>query len=330
MSQPESPPIVLIGGSGRSGTNITKQLLGLHSRVHAMPFEARFTVDPDGLVDFYESFNAAWSPYIADVRLKRLRGLLDKLGGRPLWQRLAGALVKLFNRRSRWLTPRRYHGWRLAAYFPDYRKHVDALMGELVEFSYPASWVGSPSYAWRPKHWHSGPRPKEELAAIMGRFVNALAAGALEKFGKDVFVEDNTWNILFARQLRDFTPQAKILHIVRDPRDVVASLTKQRWAPSTAPETAAWLSQIMQRWFEMRKTLPEGSFLEVRLEDLVADPRGTLTKMCAFIGLEFEEAMLAQDLSRSHAGRWKTEISAQDARRIQPVLAPILDEYGYH
>ena len=43
--------IVHVSGSGRCGTNLLKDLLGRHPDVHTLPFETRFTVDPDGILE---------------------------------------------------------------------------------------------------------------------------------------------------------------------------------------------------------------------------------------------------------------------------------------
>lgn len=46
----DSGPI-FVGGTGRSGTTITARALGSHSRIHMIPIEVRFIVDPGGLCD---------------------------------------------------------------------------------------------------------------------------------------------------------------------------------------------------------------------------------------------------------------------------------------
>ena len=45
--------VIFIGGSGRSGTNILRKLLSKHSQVASLPFEHRFIIDPDGIIDFF-------------------------------------------------------------------------------------------------------------------------------------------------------------------------------------------------------------------------------------------------------------------------------------
>ena len=42
------PNILFVGGVGRSGTSVTRQVLGLHPQVANLPFEYRFIIDPDG------------------------------------------------------------------------------------------------------------------------------------------------------------------------------------------------------------------------------------------------------------------------------------------
>jgi hypothetical protein len=42
---------IFVGGTGRSGTTVTSKILGSHSRIHMIPIEVRFIVDPGGLCD---------------------------------------------------------------------------------------------------------------------------------------------------------------------------------------------------------------------------------------------------------------------------------------
>ena len=58
--------MILVGGTGRCGTSILKEILATHPNAASLPFEYRFIIDPDGIIDFYASYTATWSPYIAD------------------------------------------------------------------------------------------------------------------------------------------------------------------------------------------------------------------------------------------------------------------------
>ena len=73
------PNICLIGGTGRCGTTILKQIFQAHPEVAKIP-EWRFAVDPDGILDFYSSLSQNWSPHLFDVKLKRLYKLLQQTG----------------------------------------------------------------------------------------------------------------------------------------------------------------------------------------------------------------------------------------------------------
>jgi len=228
-----------------------------------LPFEHRFLIDPDGLVDFYRSFTAAWSPYLADRRIKRLEKLLLTLAEQPVWSRWIGNAILKLNRDGKTISPRIYHRWHLTAHFPGFKSHVQSLIAELREFSFSAAWSGTESYSWHPEIDHMGPKTPQELAPILGKFVNRVVNDYLAQVGKTVFVEDNTWNILIARELLDMLPQAKILHIYRDPRDVVASFVHQRWCPNDIEQAARWYLDLMTHWFTVRDSLPQESYHEL-------------------------------------------------------------------
>lgn len=326
---PTDPKIVFIGGTGRSGTNISKAILSKHPEVASLPFEYRFIIDPDGLVDFYKSFTAAWSPYMADRRLRRLEKFLRGLSREPLGHRIAGEIIRMLNRDGRIISPRQYHRWHLNAHLPNFEKHVNNLMRNLVQFTFPAAWVGTKSYTLFPKVYYAGPILSENLAHIIGNFIKAVIGDFLASQKKSVFVEDNTWNILFAQELLEFVPTAKILHVYRDPRDVIASFVHQRWSPSDVEQATLWYRDIMTRWLTIRNLLPPDAYFEYSLEELVQLPKTTLSRICDFIGIPFAPSLLEIDLSHSHRGRWRKDFSPKQIQVIENILYDILIEFGF-
>ena len=87
-------------------------------------------------------------------------------------------------------------------------------------------------------------------------------------------------------------PDAQIVHIVRDGRATVASLKGMPWWP--VPSTASMATWALSEWCLQRDAarLPADTFHSLRYEDLVRDPRSELTRLCAFLDEEFDEAML--------------------------------------
>jgi hypothetical protein len=321
--------IVFIGGTGRCGTSITKEILATHPLVGSLPFEYRFIIDPDGIVDFYRTYAATWSPYLADKRIKRLASLLSTLAEEPPLHRFLGNLIHLLSSDGRCLTPRRYHGWNLNAHLPNFKHHVLGLLGDLTDFTFRARWVGTGSYSFRPSIWHAPAKSEEELARILGGFVRRTIRDYLESIGRICYVEDNTWNILFARELVELIPEAKILHVIRDPRDVVASLIQQTWSPSDVQKAALWYRSLMTYWLAIRPDLPPDCYHEFNLETLVSSTEQVLREVCHFLDMPYDVALLKVDLSKSHTGRWRQELTQDEQHLVQGILADLLAQLGY-
>jgi hypothetical protein len=178
--------------------------------------------------------------------------------------------------------------------------------------------------------YYAPPKTREELAQVLGDFVRDVIDDLLRETGARFFVEDNTWNILFSREITAMLPEAKIIHVYRDPRDVVASFSQQRWCPTRKDQGAYWYRAMMVHWFEVRADLPRGSYHELRLEDLVANPQAELRAVCEFADIPFDQAMLEINLGHSHSGRWKKEYSHEEITLVGDILGDILDELGYY
>jgi len=314
---------IFIGGTGRCGTSILKEALALHPDAASLPFEYRFIIDPDGVADFYASSCASWSPYVMDARLRRLERFLRGLAYELPSNYILGELAQKLG-----YTPPQHHGWELAQWLPNFEQHVDRLMEQLTDFTFPARWPSAPPRQRNPQMRHCY-KERGELAEVLGGFIKAVISDLLRETGKQFFVEDNTWNILFARELVDLLPDAKIVHIFRDPRDVIASFVRQRWCPPDLAQAAQWYDALMAHWFKVRPDLSAQSYREISLERLVYDPETVLHELCAFAEMPFDPAMLDIDLSHAHVGRWQCDFSSEEQETVQSILADWVERLGY-
>jgi len=106
-------------------------------------------------------------------------------------------------------------------------------------------------------------------------------------------------------------PEARFIHVVRDGRDVSVSYRGLWFGPGddVARQAAFWKERICKaRELAQRVAY----YMEVRYEDLVREPEGTLRKVCEFIELSFEKSMLTY-----HEGA--KERLDEFATRIEPV-----------
>jgi hypothetical protein len=87
-------------------------------------------------------------------------------------------------------------------------------------------------------------------------------------------------------------PEAQFIHLIRDARDCAASLKQVPWGSGDVASAAAMWTQAIDLGRRHSRRLPAGTYLELRYEELVADPGGTLRAVCAFLGEEFEDGML--------------------------------------
>ncbi|HIE14979.1 TPA: sulfotransferase, partial [Candidatus Bathyarchaeota archaeon] len=312
-----------IGGSGRSGTTISRRILGQHPLVATLPFEYRFIIDPDGIVDFYCSYTSSWSPYMADRRLRRLEKLLRDVSKTDYFHKAVQRILAIIDKSNLMISRKRYVNVNLSEFVPNMDAYISDLMNELCDFCYDGTWMGAESYRLKPEMYFSSTKSREDLSKIFGRFLRKVIYDIMKSQNKNFYVEDNPWNILFASELLDLIPEAKIIHVYRDPRDVIASYSKQIWMPTDKIKCAKIYESVMNRWFSIRSILPAESYFEFKLENLVRTPRDILVKVCDFIELPWDESLLDIDLSESHSGRWKREYSSEEEKQINTLLKDI-------
>lgn len=171
-----------------------------------------------------------------------------------------------------------------------------------------------------------------------------------ERVGKPRWGDKSLHTEHHADQVLAEFPQAKIIHMVRDPRDRYASVLKRydgvdRGVAST---TGRWLSSSKVARRNQQK-YPE-NYVVVNYETLARQPEETLHKVCDFINEEYSPHMLTMGGAPDHGeqggnssfghfepgtistrsiGRYRQVISKRDIASIQGLAGKEMTALGY-
>lgn len=320
---------IFIGGTGRSGTTVLKHVLSCHSKVTSLPDELRVIIDPGGALDLISALSDHWSPYKADLAIYRFREIMLACGRSGTSSSIYLEKVEKNLFRKIGVAPRRYLGMGLGYNFGYvfYHRRLDQLINDLSYAITRGSWGGS-HFQLRSRIFETEPKPRQDIEKIMSSFFDDLYAH-IAQGGETHWLEDTPYNILHANELLNLFPSMRLVHIYRDPRDVLSSYLHFAWGGDNLDVTARRLAGIYRRWFDIRASLPADCFLEVGLEQLSNDPRNGLKKICDFAGIEFEENLMQVPLDKVHAGRWQNEIPRGQRSIIIDLLGKYISLYGY-
>ena len=185
------------------------------------------------------------------------------------------------------------------------------------------------------------------------------------RFGKPRWGDKTPAYCYCMTEIAAVLPEARFVHVIRDGRDVCLSWRQTWFSPgSRVEEQAASWTRFVAAARAQGARCPH--YLEIRYEDLILDPAGTLARVCDFIELPFDAAMLryyerAPERLREHrarrradgtvvvtaavrfaqqratteppdprrVGAWRATMSADERARFEAVARGLLRELGY-
>jgi hypothetical protein len=157
--------------------------------------------------------------------------------------------------------------------------------------------------------------------------------------------------------LHKLWPEAKFVHLIRDGRDVALSVLNWYHADRTAGRYATWAEDPVSTaalWWKRKVRLGQQGgqvlapelYYEIRYEALVAQPEAECTKLCGFLGVPYDGAMLRFYVGRAKTKPgldakqawlpvtpglrdWRTQMAPERVERFEAAAGDLLDELGY-
>lgn len=186
-----------------------------------------------------------------------------------------------------------------------------------------------------------------------GDFLRIVMEEVSRKQGVDRWVDSTPTNAPHMLRIKRDFPDAKFVHIIRDPRDLALSLDKKGWTrPLPGDKNNSLLAAAVYWEWIVRKARKYGEqfgvdYMETRYEDLVQTPAPELAKIGAFLGCDLDyECIKArsvgsianpltsfkEDLSKgsfSPVGRWREKFPAAQLPEFEALIGPYMQQMGY-
>jgi hypothetical protein len=165
--------------------------------------------------------------------------------------------------------------------------------------------------------------------------------------------EKSPTHLKYVPQILSAYPEAKVICIVRDGRDVVRSLEKVAWAEPGNPRRfrlfcMQW-SDAAQKAVEYSNRFSRDKFCIVKYEEILSEPENQIARLCEFIGERFEPSQLAPDkktgvvpeweadwkgkashsIDKSRVHAWRIEADNAQVWAMNSMMGKMLRKFGY-
>jgi hypothetical protein len=186
-----------------------------------------------------------------------------------------------------------------------------------------------------------------------GDFLRIVMGEVARRQNVDRWADCTPDHLLYLQRIKETIPDALIVHIIRDGRDVALSMDKQGWIrplPGDADEhlmvSSVYWEWIVKRGREGGRKLG-ADYCEVHFEDLLRNPQAVLTELSSFLehDLNYDRILEvgigtvrepnssfqkdSQGRDFNPVGRWQDSVTGKDAMRMETLIGGTLTESGY-
>jgi hypothetical protein len=192
-------------------------------------------------------------------------------------------------------------------------------------------------------------RLTNEFHSAGRRTVRDVVAGLFEKNaageGKARWGDKTPYYILQLPKIFDWFPDAQVIHLIRDGRDVALSMFARAddFAVYNTYHAAKYWEQYVTVGHDQGSKFSPDRYMELRYEDILDDQRGSMKKICGFLGEDFDESLInfkkasiagktplvQASVQKSNQEKWRTEMTKRQIEIFESAAGATLKAFGY-
>lgn len=163
--------------------------------------------------------------------------------------------------------------------------------------------------------------------------------------GKVRWGDKTPYYVMHIPKLLEWFPDAQIVHLIRDGRDVALSLFGRQhdFGVYNSYFAAEYWESYVERGRDAGRTLSPHQYLELRYEDLLESPEDSMKTLCNFLGETYSDTifdvnpvdnpgktpLVHQPINASNAEKWRTLMSPSQIKAFESVAGDTLRQCGY-
>ena len=171
----------------------------------------------------------------------------------------------------------------------------------------------------------------QRCSRSQAEFIDLFQRACLGRARKSVWADKTPENVMRFDFVRSHFPGARLVHVIRDGRDVACSLRSQPWMKKPKRAGRDTLAYCFDYWVERvsagQRFRSDPQYTEVRYEHLVRDPETTMRALVSFLRVDWSDDVLRteSDAQRREAGpiyttavgRWRAELGQAERWRLE-------------
>ncbi|MCP4363366.1 MAG: sulfotransferase [Chloroflexi bacterium] len=203
---------------------------------------------------------------------------------------------------------------------------------------------------WRFQIWEMPLEVDHDISPAFPSLMNAIASQYAAKVGRpdaSIWIDHTPENISYTHTLLAQFPQAKMIHLVRDGRAVAASIMPLDWGPNSIIKASRWWMRMVSFGLAAESTFGPQKVMQIRYEDLVQNPAGSLQKICRFLNLDYtpdmtkatgfiapryttrQHSFIGKEPDAALATRWQNKLKPRDIEIFENMTRDFLIFLGY-
>lgn len=329
--------ILLVGGLGSTGSSAVVDFLRDRPDFGTINEEFRLLTDPGGLLTLHNTFTNLWSHYQCSDAILRYTELVDSLSSRYS---------------KKYANLRHYK-----TYNPAFNDAALSQLNNIADLEYKGLWYGNDSTLTRylnsfkvvndnnfVKRSMFVPRivSKEAMDAFVRNTVTSVLKPHLEC--SSIFGLNENLSCMYPNELLRIFPDAKMLTVVRDPRDVLFDSRRVNWPsiPQDFDGYLKWQKSVYLGFLDVLDGLDPSykeRFKVIRFEDLVTNYDIVSKEILEFIEPEWSTLSGATVVksarffkpedSMKNIGQWKGKLSAEQSLAFEKTLTDFIKYFDY-